>query len=128
MKVDKERLLERLLAADDYIPFEEFTEAFDCSRRTLYRYINEINEQYKSRHMYVETKYGKGIKLAGSTDAVPFDTVYSAKVRFIDFTPERRQLAELLYYSVRMEEVKTSALAGLLNVSHSTVDGDVAGV
>ena len=126
MKVDKERLLERLLAADDYIPFEEFTEAFDCSRRTLYRYINEINEQYKSRHMYVETKYGKGIKLAGSTDAVPFDTVYSAKVRFIDFTPERRQLAELLYYSVRMEEVKTSALAGLLNVSHSTVDGDVA--
>ncbi|MCR5291104.1 MAG: HTH domain-containing protein [Treponema sp.] len=128
MKVDKEVLLERLLTADDYISFEELSETFGCTRRTLYRYINEINSLYKERHMYVETKYGKGIKLSGNTYAVPFDTVYSDKVRFIGFSPEQRQLAEIIYYSVRDEEIKTSALASLLNVSHSTVDSDITAV
>lgn len=120
-----QKLAEELAEVDEFRPVNEFARKLNVSKRTIYSYVNQLEDSVKEFGCSINKVPGKGIILVGKKDNKKALLDFLKNERYpTDLSPiERRR--KILYRLLHGEIVSYNELAENYYVSRSSIVSDM---
>lgn len=120
----KQLLLSELMSSSSFVSASFLAKKIQASKRTVYVYLNEIEEAADKANAILEKKTGKGIRLVANTQQKQLISKYMSETTLREMDPERRQ-ATIIKRLLEGQTLSYSKLADEFYVSRSTLVKDM---